>query len=356
MIGGSVVRRSGGVARRVGDAAHLGGGVELRRRVRSADRTNERTNEQTDERTNERTNDRTTERPNERARARAAERAQEAWARLRQHPMALRWVRAMFARRAVVIVVVVVVRRALACYCLPSARPRRRAQAAAHTRVDARGSGGEPPPPALTALLVRRRRTLFTAKPPWSWPLAYRAGQRARAPVRAVSLDQGPPRWAGPLQPSEKRLETTRGSRVVGAMEDTDRKGDITETCCGESPAPQPRHLVSLQAEELDARAVRRKRAVAAAAAAAAAAPTDDARGDALVRPTSLCAAHAASSRASFVSISPPSRARRSLAWSSLSRTHARSRRAVAVATAEAAGGGDDARDGVRDKARARPT
>ena len=53
------------------------------------------------------------------------------------------------------------------------------------------------------------------------------------------------------------------------------------------------------------ARAVRRKRAVAAVVAAAATSPTDDARGDALICPTSLCAAHAASSRASFVSISP---------------------------------------------------
>ena len=106
------------------------------------------------------------------------------------------------------------------------------------------------------------------------------------------------------------------------------------------------------------ARAVRCKRAVAAAAAAvaaAAAAPTDDARGGALARPTSLCAAHAASSRASFVSISPPSRARRSLAWSH-SRSHARSRRAVTVAAAATAAAPDDARDGVCNEARARPT
>ena len=103
------------------------------------------------------------------------------------------------------------------------------------------------------------------------------------------------------------------------------------------------------------ARAVRRKRAVAAAAAEAAAAPTDDARGGALARPTSLCAAHAASSRALFVSISPPSRARRSLAWSH-SRSHARSRRAVTVAAAATAAAPDDARDGVCNEARARPT
>ena len=98
------------------------------------------------------------------------------------------------------------------------------------------------------------------------------------------------------------------------------------------------------------AHVVRRKRAVAAAAATAAAAPTDDARGGALTRPTSLCAAHAASSRAPFVSISPPSRARRSLAWS-LSRSHVRSRRAVTVAAAAAAAATDDARDGVRNEA-----
>ena len=74
------------------------------------------------------------------------------------------------------------------------------------------------------------------------------------------------------------------------------------------------------------ARAVRRKRVVAAAAAVAAAAPIDDARGGALARPTSLCAAHAASSRASFVSISSPSHVWRSLALDRRSQARTRGR------------------------------
>ena len=73
------------------------------------------------------------------------------------------------------------------------------------------------------------------------------------------------------------------------------------------------------------ARAVQRKRVVAAAAAAAAA-PTDNARGDALARPTSLCAAHAASSRASFVSISSPFHARGARWLGRRSHAHTRGR------------------------------
>jgi hypothetical protein len=89
----------------------------------------------------------------------------------------------------------------------------------------------------------------------------------------------------------------------------------------------------------------RRRRTLSAAA------PTDGARGGARARLTPLHTARATSSRPSFVSISPPFTHAAAHARL-LALTHARSRRAVAVAVAAA----DDACDDARDEARSRPT
>ena len=116
----------------------------------------------------------------------------------RQRPMALRGLRAKFVRGAVV----VLARCALAYCGLPSARTRWRARAAAHLRLCSR-----PRPSTLG----------------WADRTARRA-KRGREHARVAWLRR---RWI------------------------TDSKGDITEACCGEPPAPRPRHLV-LHLGELD--------------------------------------------------------------------------------------------------------
>ena len=55
--------------------------------------------------------------------------------------------------------------------------------------------------------------------------------------------------WAAAAQ--RKEIGSTRGSRGRGTGGPTDSKGDITEACCGEPPAPRSRHLVPFL-EELD--------------------------------------------------------------------------------------------------------
>ena len=169
-----------------------------------------------------------------------------------------------------------------------------------------------------------------------------RARARLRAHVRLASKRRRALRAERPCGVRRRGLRFERG-----ALRSRRRRAASRDRARMQPAQHRPRACPPWRARHDAHEWWRRRRALSAVA------PTDGVRGDARARLTPLRTVHVMSPHPPFVSISPLLTHVAALARL-LALTHARSRRAVAVAAAPAET--DDVRDDVRDDTRARPT